>query len=301
MRILVTGASGFLGRPLCEMLTARGHSVTGASRASGLDVTDAAAVARLVAEARPDVIYHLAGPAFIPDSKKDPVGFTTIHVNGTVHLLEAARRLDPMPRVLLTATADSYDGDPGRLPFHEDVPQRPESPYAAAKVAQEAIGRAWWASYGLPVMRVRLFNLIGPGQDERYVASSFARQTAAIALGLQPPRLEVGDLRVARDFLDWRDGLEAMIRVADVGAPGEVYNICSGTPRPLQELLDFYLADAGITPEVVAPEHLARPGQALLRFGDNTRLRQATGWTPAHELPETLRLIYGWWVGRLRG
>lgn len=299
MRILVTGASGFLGRPLCEMLTGRGHAVTGVSRATGLDVTDADAVHRLVAETQPELIYHLAGPAFIPDSKKDPVGFTTIHVQGTLHLLEAARALPVPPRVLLTATADSYDPDPARLPFDEEVPQRPESPYAAAKVAQEALGRAWWASYGLPVVRVRLFNLIGPGQDERYVASSFAKQAAAIAMGLVPPRLEVGDLRVARDFLDWRDGLEAMIRAAELGAPGEVYNICSGSPRPLRELLDFYLADAGITPEIVAPEHLARPGQALLRFGDNRRLREATGWAPTRELPETLRLIYGWWVARL--
>lgn len=299
MRILITGASGFLGRPLERLLASAGHAVTGLSRATGLDVTDPAAVGDAVGRARPELIYHLAGPAFVPDSKTDPVGFTRIHVNGTVHLLEAARRVDPAPRVLLTATADGYRPDPALLPFDEETPLEPENPYAAAKAAQEALGRAWWAGFGLPVVRVRLFNLIGPGQDERYVASSFARQAAAIALRLQPPRLEVGDLRVARDFLDWRDGLAAVRLAAESGEPGQVYNVCSGRPRPLQELLDFYLAEAGITPEIVAPAHLSRPGQALLRYGDNRRLRAATGWAPVHEFPETLREIYRWWRGRL--
>lgn len=298
MRVLITGASGFLGRPLARFLAERGQEVVGLSRATGLDVTDAAAVHAAVNRVRPQVIYHLAGPAFVPDSKTDPVGFTRTHVEGTVHLLEAARRLDPLPRVLLTATADGYRPDPDRLPFDEETPLEPENPYAAAKVAQEALGRAWWSSWGLPVVRVRLFNVIGPGQDERFVASSFARQAAAIARGQMPPRLEVGDLRVARDFLDWRDGLSALCRAAESGAPGQVYNICSGQARPLQELLDFYLAEAGISPEISAPENLARPGQALLRFGDNSRLR-ALGWAPQHELPATLREIYHWWFERL--
>lgn len=301
MRLLVTGGAGFLGRPLVRHLEAEGHEVTALSRATGLDVTDAAAVGAALDRVRPEVIYHLAGPAFVPDSKRDPLGFTRTHVEGTVHLLEAARRLPHPPRVLLTATADGYRPDPARLPFDEETPLEPENPYAAAKVAQEALGRAWWASWGLPVVRVRLFNLVGPGQDERFVASSFAKQAAEIALGRKPPRLEVGDLRVARDFLDWRDGIEALRIAAERGAPGQVYNICSGQPRPLRELLDFYLAEAGIAPEIVAPEHLARPGQAPVRYGDNRRLK-GLGWTPRHAFPETLRAIYdGWRTALLSG
>lgn len=299
MRVLITGASGFLGRPLAARLAALGHEVTGASRATGLDVTDGAAIRELVHRVRPAFIYHLAGPSFVPDSKRDPHGTVAIHVGGAVNVMEAARSLDPMPRVLLAGTADAYRPDPARLPFDEETPQEPENPYAAAKVAQEAMGRAWFATWGLPVVRVRLFNLIGPGQDDRFVASSFARQAAAISLGKQASRMEVGDLRVQRDFVDWRDGLEAIRLACESGRPGEVYNVASGTPRKLQDLLDLYCRVAGVRPEIISPEHLARPGQALVRYGSAERLRRDTGWAPRHPIEETLAAILEWWTKKL--
>ncbi len=301
MRILITGASGFLGRHLTARLSELGHDVTGASRATGFDVTDAAAVRSTITGLEPEAIYHLAGPSFVPDSKKDPRATFDIHVGGTVNVLEAARSLDTPPRVLLAATADAYRPDPERLPFDEDTPQSPENPYAAAKMAQEAIGVAWHATWGLPVVRVRLFNLIGPGQDERFVASSFGRQAAAIKLGIQEPVMEVGDLRVERDFVDWRDGIEGIRLALEKGTPGQVYNIASGRPRALREMLDLYFKAAGIAPEVVQPEHLARPGQALVRCGSARRLRTDTGWRIERSLEESLRAILEDWMERMGG
>jgi GDP-4-dehydro-6-deoxy-D-mannose reductase len=224
-----------------------------------------------------------------------------VHAGGTLNVLEAARRLDPKPRVLITSTGDAYRPDPARLPFDEDAPQAPENPYAAAKVAAEAMGRAWFVTYGLPVVRVRLFNVLGPGQDERFVASSFAMQVAAIALGRQAPRIEVGDLRVARDFVDYRDAVEAMRVAAEEAHPGEVYNVCSGAPRPIGDLLRYYLEKAGVAAEIVAPEHLARPGQAQVRYGSPARLEKDTAWRPQRRIEETLDQVFEWWVERLKG
>lgn len=300
MRILVTGSTGFLGRHLVERLAEFGHEVTGASRRTGMDIRDGVAVSALVRQVRPEVIYHLAGPSFVPDSRSDPAGTIEAHVGGTLHLLEAARGLDPMPRVLIAGTADGYRADPARLPFDEETPIEPENPYAAAKLAQEALGRAWWATWGLPVVRVRLFNAVGPGQGERFAASSFARQAAAIRLGMREPIIEVGDLGVARDFIDWRDVLDGFQRAAGSGAPGEVYNIASGRPTTLKALLDMILRVSGIEARVEQPAALARPGQALVRFGSAERLRAATGWAPAYPLEESVRAVYEWWLGELK-
>jgi GDP-4-dehydro-6-deoxy-D-mannose reductase len=301
--VLITGASGFLGRHFVDHLEGLGYTVHGVSRRTGLDVTDPAAVRQTLESVRPHFIYHLAGPSFVPQSKADPRGALDVHVGGTLNVLEAIRALgEPFPRILLSATADGYRPDPGRLPFDEDAPQSPENPYAAAKIAQEALGRAWHATWGLPVVVVRLFNLIGPGQDPRFVASSFGKQAAEIALGRAAPRIEVGDLNVARDFVDWRDGIEGIRLALEKGRPGEVYNVSSGRPRRLGELLAACLTETGIEPEIVSPEHLARPGQAMVRCGNPARLMRETGWAGAvRPLEDSVREIIEYWKGQLSG
>jgi GDP-4-dehydro-6-deoxy-D-mannose reductase len=108
--------------------------------------------------------------------------------------------------------------------------------------------------------------------------------------------MEVGDLRVQRDFVDWRDGIEALRLACETGRPGEVYNVASGVPRQLQALLDWYCRAAGVQPEVVSPAHLARPGQSLVRYGNASRLRKDTGWEPRHPIEETLAAILEWWT-----
>jgi len=300
--VLVTGASGFIGRHLVAAQAALGHDVVGLSRREASETTSPGFIRAALEVHRPTAVYHLAGPAFVPDSRRDPEGFWDAHVNGTWHLLEAVRSLgEPYPRILLAGTADSYRPDPARLPFDEETPIEPENPYAAAKLAQEALGIGWHRTYGLPVVRVRLFNVIGPGQGERFVASNFAMQAARIALGLHPPRVETGDLRTARDFIDWRDAMEALELALTCGEPGEVYNVASGVARPIGDLLDHFRARVGLPIEIAQPESLVRPGQALARCGSAARLRERTGWAPRRPLSETLDAIYDDWYARLAG
>lgn len=297
--ILVTGESGFIGRHLSAALVADGFIVHGLSRRSGTDITDAAAVLETIQRTRPAAIYHLAGPSFVPDSRLDPEGFRAAHVDGTRYLFEAALTLDPLPRILLAGTADSYRPDPDRLPFDELTPIEPENPYAWAKQAQESLGIEYHETLGLPVIRVRLFNVIGPGQGDRFVASNFAMQVARVALGLQPPHIETGDLRVARDFIDWRDAVDALRLALVSGEAGEVYNVATGVPHPIGRILEHFRNRAGVPMTIVQPLSLARTAQSLLRYGSGGKLRQATGWTPRHGIQSTLDSIYDDWHGRL--
>lgn len=299
--ILVTGESGFIGRHLSAALRADGFTVHGLSRRSGTDISDAEAVRETIRRSRPSAIYHLAGPSFVPDSRRDPERFRAAHVDGTRHLLEAARTLQPFPRILLAGTADSYQPDPGNLPFDEETPIEPENPYAEAKLLQEQAGLEYHRVHGMPIVRVRLFNVIGPGQESRYVASNFAMQAARIALGHQPPRIETGDLRVARDFIDWRDAVAALRMALVSGKPGEVYNVASGRPRTLGELVTHFQSRVGVPIDIIQPEALDRPGQSRLRYGSAEKLRTGTDWKPQHPLESTLDAIYDDWLLRLVG
>jgi GDP-4-dehydro-6-deoxy-D-mannose reductase len=292
---LLVGGTGFLGAHLAPHLEAAGHRVLAVSRRTGFDVTDAAAVTALVT--RPDVAFvvHLAGPAFVPDSRRDPAGCFAVHAGGFLNVLEAARARAVPPRILLLATADSYRPDPTRLPFDEETPIEPENPYAAAKLAQEVLAVGWGRTWGVPVVRLRLFNIVGPGQAEPFVASNFARQAARIALGMQDPVVAVGDLRVARDFVDVKDAVSGMRRALEAGVPGEAYNLASGHATTLEELLGATLRAAGVSARAESPESLARPGQALVRCGSPAKLEAATGWRPRAPLEETARDIVAWW------
>jgi GDP-4-dehydro-6-deoxy-D-mannose reductase len=295
MTTLLLGGTGFLGTHLAAHLEAEGHEVRVVSRRTGFDVTDAGAVRTVVGDPGVRAIVHLAGPAFVPDSKRDPAGTFATHAGGVLNVLEAARARPEPPRLLLLGTADSYRPDPSRLPFDEETPIEPENPYAAAKLAQEALAVAYGRTWGLPIVRLRLFNVIGPGQAAPFVASNFAMQAARVALKLQPPLIEVGDLRVARDFVDVRDAVVAMRLALETGAPGEAYNVASGRPTTLRELLDATLRAAGVTAETDSPPSLARPGQALVRYGSPGKLEAATGWTRRYPLDDTAATLVDAW------
>lgn len=299
MTTLLLGGTGFLGTHLARHLKESGHDVLVVSRRTGFDVGDAAAVAGLVGRPDVDAVVHLAGPAFVPDSRRDPAGTFATHAHGFLHVLEAARARNTPPRLLLLGTADSYRADPGRLPFNEETPIEPENPYAAAKLAQEALAVAYGKTWGVPIVRLRLFNVIGPGQAEPFVASNFARQAVRVALGLQPPVITVGDLNVARDFIDVRDAAVAMRLALEAGTPGDVYNLASGRPTTLRELLDATLRAAGVSAQAESPEALARPGQALVRYGAPEKLEAATGWQRRHDLDDTVGTIVTWWRNEL--
>jgi len=300
MRALVTGASGFIGRHLVAHLRKVGDEVIASDRTglSGADLADLDQARRLVAGARPEVVYHLAGYSDVGGSWGDPEGAFRANATATLCLLLAAREAD-VGRVLVASSADVYgDVAGGTLPVTEECQLRPLSPYAASKVAAEYLALQAHLGAHLATVRVRLFNQLGPGQSDRFVVPALARQIAD-AERSGKAEVEVGNLTPRRDFTDVRDSVKALHLVAREGTPGEVYNLCSGTDHCVQDVAESLLALAHRPMTLKVDPARIRPVDLPVLVGDATRLQAVTGWEPAIPLAQTLSDVLEEWRGRL--
>lgn len=299
VKALVTGASGFVGRHLVAHLEACGDEVIGVDRATdGLDITDSAAVRDVFAAVRPDVVYHLAGWADVGASWSHPVEAFRVNAEGTLNVLGAAKDYD-VSRVVAVSSADVYGiVTPEELPLTEDSPLRPASPYAASKVAADYLGLQAWLGRRLPVMRVRAFNHLGPGQTDRFVAPALASRVAR-AEREGGSLLRVGDLSARRDFTDVRDVVRAYRLLMEHGEPGEVYNVCSGTDMAVQDLADRLVAMAEVPLRLEVDPDLLRPVELPVLRGSHDRLTAATGWEPEISIEQTLVDLLGDWRARV--
>ena len=308
MRALVTGASGFVGRHLVAHLRAQGDQVLVCDRSHGergndgssweIDITDAARTAEVVAEARPEVIYHLAGWADVGGSWKAPVAAFRANAEGTLNVLSAATEVG-VDRVLAVSSADVYGAvSEAELPLTENAPLRPTSPYAASKVAADFLGLQAWLGCQLPVLRVRAFNHLGPGQTDKFVAAALASR---IARNEQAGGdvLSIGNLSARRDFTDVRDVVRAYRLLMEAGQPGQVYNVCSGTDVAVQDLADQLLAMARRPMRFEADPDLLRPVDVPVLRGSHARLTETTGWQPDIALDQTLRDLLDDWRTRV--
>jgi GDP-4-dehydro-6-deoxy-D-mannose reductase len=301
VRALITGGNGFVGKHLAAALRAHGSDVVTAGRAGDgepvdlpLELGDAASVRAALEEARPEVVFHLAAQTFVPDATRDPLSTYDVNAMGTARLFEAVRELGarPAPRVIVASSGEVYGArDSSEQPLREDLFPRPATTYAASKVASEAIALASARTYGIPAIVTRAFNHIGPGQSERFAVASFAHGLAAIAAGAKPV-LAVGNLTARRDFLDVRDVVEAYVALAERGIEGEIYNVCSGSAVAIQEVLRQLIMTARVAVEVREDPARLRPSDVPLAYGDNAKLRAATGWEPRYTLAQSLRDVY---------
>jgi GDP-4-dehydro-6-deoxy-D-mannose reductase len=299
VRALVTGGSGFVGTHLCGALLEAGHEVFSVDRQQGRsaarqlfgDLSDEASLRAALEEARPEVVFHLAAQAFVPLADREPVATYETNVVGTARLFAAIRAVcgQRPPRVLYLSSAEVYGArDSADYPLREELMPRPATPYAASKLGGEAVAAAATASHGIPAVVARGFNQIGPGQDARFAVPSFALRLAEIAAGAAPVLL-VGNLEARRDFLDVRDSVRAYIELALHGRPGEVYNVCSGRPVTMKEVLLKLIALAQVPVEVREDPERLRPSDVPLFLGDASKLRAATGWAPRFTLEASLR------------
>ncbi|HEY5340023.1 MAG TPA: GDP-mannose 4,6-dehydratase [Candidatus Aquilonibacter sp.] len=301
MRALVTGATGFVGTYLVEALRNNGHEVLPCGgpqdeTALPVDITDAAAVRAAIDLARPDVVFHLAAMAFVPDALADPRAAYEINTLGTAVVARAIREYgneqNTSVRLVFTSSADVYGAQPpDAFPLREDRALAPANPYAASKAAAEMLLLGEAASFGLDAVIARSFNHIGPGQSDRFVVASFAAQLAAIAHG-GPPQLYVGNLDAKRDFLDVRDVVRAYMALAEHGRAGEVYNVCSGAARSIRDVLRELIIAAHVPVEVRDDPARMRPSDVPLFVGDASKLHQRTGWEPQIAFTASIRDIY---------
>ncbi|HUO47287.1 MAG TPA: GDP-mannose 4,6-dehydratase [Acidimicrobiales bacterium] len=289
MRALVTGAKGFVGRWLTSHLEAAGDDVVGIDQE--VDITDGDATAEAVRAIGPDAVYHLAAFTHVGDSWGDPDLVMRVNALGTLHVLEAARALEHAPTVLLISSAEVYGAvDPASLPVGETTSLAPVTPYAASKVAAEYLGVQEHLAYGLPVIRVRPFNHVGPGQAPGFVVPALAARVVEAGRS-GGTSLTVGNLSARRDFTDVRDVVRAYRLLVESGTPGEVYNVCSGRDVVIEEIAGVLLRLAGTDLELVRDPALMRPVDVPVVRGDPSKIEKATGWRPEIDLETTLRDI----------
>jgi GDP-4-dehydro-6-deoxy-D-mannose reductase len=289
VRVLVTGALGFVGRHLVHHLQGCGDEVVLLDRHAPepVDVTDGAAVRAAVTAARPEAVYHLAGWADVGASWSDPLAVLRLNAEGTLNVLEACRAA-AVDRVLAVASADVYGiARSEDLPLTEAAPLRPTSPYAATKVAADALAHQAFLGYGLGVLRVRPFNHLGPGQSEHFVAPAIAARIARAERDGKDT-VAVGNLTPRRDVTDVRDVVRAYRLLVEHGQPGEVYNVCSGRDLAIQDLADRLVALADRPLSLVTDRALVRPIDLPVLRGDAGKLRAATGWEPQIPIEQTL-------------
>ena len=289
MRALVTGGLGFVGRHLVEHLRQCGDEVAVIDHHGehAVDITDGEALHVAIAEAAPEAVYHLAGWADVGGSWKEPVAAFRANAEGTLNVLLACAAAG-VGRVLSVGSADVYGVvTEAELPLTEHSPLRPASPYAASKVAADFLGLQAFLGQGLGVIRVRAFNHLGPGQTDRFVAPALAARIAANERD-GGDTVTVGDLSPRRDFTDVRDVVRAYRLLVEHGAPGEVYNVCTGRDLSVQQLADHLLTLATRPMRLETDPALLRPVDIPVLRGDATKLREATGWTPEISIDQTL-------------
>lgn len=307
-RVLVTGAGGFVGRPLGALLAGRGWTVTAADLAApavagvALDVTDPAAARAVLEAADPGVVFHLAAQSHVPTSFQDPLGTWRVNALGTLTLLEALHDLGSEAAVVLVSTAEVYGhAFAAGAPVAESAPLAPRNPYAASKAAADTMVRS--CAHERRTVVLRPFNHVGPGQREEFVLPAFAAQIARIEAGLQDPVLRVGNLDARRDFLDVRDVLEAyagvLERLEELPSGG-AFNVCSGGTRRIGSILDDLLARSEAHIRVEQDPSRLRPSDVPVACGDPSALQEAIGWTPQVPWDGTVDAVLTDWRRRTR-
>jgi GDP-4-dehydro-6-deoxy-D-mannose reductase len=317
MRVLITGITGPVGSSLAEyLLTIPGVEIHALKRWRSDprpiaqlvgritihegDIEDPFAMARIVARAAPERIYHLAAQSYPSASWDAPIATMRANVEGTLNVLEAARQHAPHARIHIAGTSAQYGTvAPDEVPIAETHALRPLSPYGVSKVAAELSGLQYHANYGLHVIVTRSFNHVGPRQGDRCSIQTFCQQMALIEAGKQPPVMHVGNLEPRRDFTHTTDVARALWLLLDRGQPGEVYNLCSGTATRIGDIVELVRQQGRVPIEVRPDPARMRPADEPILMGDNARLRAATGWQPQIGMPQIVAELLAYWRERV--
>lgn len=289
MRLLLTGAQGFVGRYVqaeasCEFLP------------KSLDLRDRTAVIAAVAAIAPDAVLHLAAQSFVPAAFDNPWETFDINFGGTLNLLQALQAARFQGRMLFVGSGDTYGQvAEENLPVREEQPLRPRNPYAVSKVAAEALCYQWSQTGDFEIVMARPFNHIGPGQSPRFAIADFARQLAEVRLGRREPVLQVGDIDVSRDFTDVRDIVRAYLLLLEKGQNGGIYNVCSGREYRIRELLEQLIELTGVVVRIEQDPARLRRAEQRRMVANFEALQRDTGWQPQLAIEQSLKdIIYDW-------
>lgn len=301
--VLVTGAGGFAGGHLIELL-AGSADLVGWSRTQPppeiatlakwqrVDLLDREQVTDTIAMLRPDSIFHCAGLPHVAESWADTAAPLATNVLGTHRLIEAVERVGSRCRIVVTGSAQVYA--PSNEPIAEDDLIAPSSPYALSKLAQEQLALRS-NSDTVAIIVTRPFNHTGPRQKPAFLAPSVARQIVMIERGLLAPVLKVGNLDPSRDIMDVRDAVRAYAALMKTGTPGTIYNVASGVARPVRSIVEALVSRARVPVRIEQDPSRIRPSDVPVLAGNPRRLQQATGWSPQVSFEKMVDDLLEYW------
>jgi GDP-4-dehydro-6-deoxy-D-mannose reductase len=294
MKMLITGASGFLGQHLLQLLVKNNieiHTIDLKPCLVGIQhnvsLANISDLKNTLIAVEPDYIIHLAGIAHAVDINT----YYAINTGFAANLISAVKAWGNFScPMILTGTSAEYGlVDKDQLPITEDTPTKPYDHYGISKLAQTLMGLRE-ARDGLPLIMIRPFNIIGPGMPSHLALQSFIQQITKIIKKETDPIIETGDLSTSRDFVDVRDVADAIWRLLSTpSAYGEVINICTGSNVKISDLLRRLIAMANVNVELQTVSHRIKNVDIPVHFGSNEKLHRLTGFTPKRELETTLR------------
>ncbi len=307
-KALIIGAAGFVGSYLIDHIQKNciwSISVTKLPHEKiekenvevyDLNILNPQEIDELLAYVKPDYIFHLAAQSSVALSWKNPGLTVDINIKGSLNVLDAVRKLDYKPRVLMIGSGEEYGHiRADETPVNEENVLRPGNIYAATKACQNMLSSIYGRAYQMDIMNVRAFNHVGPNQAPVFVVADFCKQVADIEKGWQKAEIRVGNLQAKRDFTDVRDVVNAYVLLMEKGKAGETYNIGSGRAVEIREILNMILGNSAFEIKVTVDPEKLRPVDVPIIEADITKVCRDTGWMPKIPLEMTIRETLDYW------
>nr|WP_270251088.1 GDP-mannose 4,6-dehydratase [Coprococcus catus] len=304
-RVLIFGAGGFVGSYLCKEFLNNGYKVSGTDKGEGsalpsevdfykTDLMQVNEVEKLIGQIQPDIIVNLAAISSVGASWNMPQTTMAINVIGALNIMEAARKSEQKPRILFVGSSEEYVISEN--PLDENTQLNANNPYGISKVTQEQFAKLYREQYGLKIYCVRPFNHTGIGQRDSFVLPSFCKQVAEIDKSGKDGKIQVGNLKVKRDFSHVKDVVRAYRMIVESDNCNQIYNVGSGNAYSLEDMLTYILGLSNQHIEIEVDQNRIRPTDQPVICCDRSLIGKELGWEPQYNVYDALKEMYEYYA-----